>query len=469
MEINLKFYIDDSNLEGLKQASQEVQQEIIKNINEFIKLYPFFDTKVVEYFQNLILSKDLDKIFNDDEFIHLLNNFKKCMKLQGNIDVGNGLFSVISNILNSKNRISLKNAWLQASENDKSNLTFRLNGIIFGFYELVMYYEYILFVQVFNFNSLERQLSKLPNIIKTCNEINEINKNIDNNYISLHPSEILNIIRNGLAHNSLIDVYHNKALSMQELKHKSFIKIKSKDNSKCIYLNGEILDNLIQPALDLSVLNEKSDLYKDLKPAICQDSNTHNIDNINYDNEKLNNLFAYTKSPSFVNFIKYVHLSRFIEKDLNSNRNKNVLNVKDGVLLLQFSDIIFLFKALSVLKKENKTKLFAQYLYDNRLFEKLPLFKDKYNKKSISNKLRTLRNSIAHGNYVADEENLCFKFSDFDENLNKEFEVGELDFINAIALIEEIERFVINEIIQEINMYDYNKAVCINDINKNDL
>lgn len=199
--------IDFLSIEELKLLlpQDNAKRAILENYYERLKIYNSQTGEICEnvlnYFQQIKNSEDLDKILTYEEFLKYLKVIEGFMNFSRYKESSDRFYMTLKTIIEYNGNISVKNALLQSSNFDKIDIQKFITWMLINSHQLLSYYKFInicQFIKDYNINKTILKDDDFLEVVKIIKDKNPQCKNMSDDYV-------LDVIRNGIAHVSLTD------------------------------------------------------------------------------------------------------------------------------------------------------------------------------------------------------------------------------------------------------------------------
>ncbi|HJD06216.1 MAG TPA: hypothetical protein IAB72_05060 [Candidatus Onthoplasma faecipullorum] len=460
----------------LSITNQARKNELLEN-KEFINKIVVSYLNILPKLKNFGVSNDVEKylrnylnnssIYDTEELVNYLSNISKFSRFLTLRNATTEFLYILKTIYTHDGKISLKNAYLEGTNLTKSEVNEQLNVILANSYQLTLYYKYILISESIRRLKIYDNLVENEVFIELLDEINKLNMDNNPDFTPLNSSQFISIIRNGFAHESLVDGLQTDIHSIDELKDMTAVKVTNKEKTNSLVLLDYHIEELFKMIRVCALLNLRETSYMDkrkspyeriknfIESEYLEDFEREIAQNLlerspNFSQENCTFQLICIKYPPFGNCLYMNLVSNYIANELNVGRNKTNNDAKKAREAIVLSVPFMLFKQLSLLQNLGQIKTFIDTYESEQKFLKIPtIINPEKKRKSKIRILNLMRNSLAHGNYILTKNNNYVMF-DIDENKEK-FKIGQYDIIEMLTLIDLIDEFIFDYYLQEIN------------------
>lgn len=460
-------YLSDLELLDVLNKDKKLLKQTANSYYEMLLFQktnsPQFDSipdEVLDYIKNI--SNEEVNI----DLVHNLKNIENLLKFFNYKERTTLFFQLLDKIVEQKGKISLKNCMLNKLNNISKDEAQRIiTSILLTNYQLTLYYKYIIISQFTKDSNFYYKLKHDEDFKLVCKAIQNFNSVRDRDtgkilkLAELEESDVISIIRNGIAHMSYSDDINVDCENFEELVDSMFIRLNSKDNSKCTFVNNKLIkllyrciDKIISKEYILSFNNSEKNIEKIIAEGSLKDFELDFINDMRENTDVSNySIFLNVKNPSFLLFDNINEINQYIFK-LNKNRNKTSNNADKALSTFIRIAPIYLFQDLSFLNNFGLTKEFAEYIKENSLYNKFPSFNinETTKRKSIINKFRLLRHSLAHGN-ILPRTTFTYSMYDVDDETKEKIFLGDVSVADMYQLCELIENFTVTKLVERVS------------------
>ena len=456
------------------------KDERIKYLSSCIDCLIFKIPQFNDYDSSAVATKIINN-YSDDEYFDFTQELKNFLWFTSSKNATDQFVEALTKIIVSKERKSLKSAYLEKYPDYKSEINDMISTSIAQTYKMVSNHIFLLLHQLFNklcdetnFVSDERFVKIADLIRKSSGKLQDATK-----------GNIVRIIRNGIAHMSALD---NAAASdckdIDSLNKNMKMKITSKDGSEFVVIEGQHIIALMAVMCEyladvMKTYNVPKEYYyvaDKHKRQILLDKYKEILNNEKtkeYEEEFISfamdvdlnaalSVNGYTRIATALDYPQVMYLESLMRlrqklTELNSSRNKAVTDVEGVHSIMGTLGLTYLFGAVSNLVDLKLTKSFVSDSFESEDFKNIRLFKMDTNpkKKSVINKFRLLRNCLAHA-YILQAKDSDRQLFDIDE-VGEKIDLGKIDEREALNLCDYIESYIMQYYYDKLESLRINK------------
>lgn len=431
-----------------------------KFLKQYIVGLTYKRAEYKDYNIDEISQKIVDTISKED-FCELMRKLEDGVRFIVNRAASDRIVAAFNSIVSSNGKKSVKNAFMEKCDIPE-DINPLISSCLSQTYKMLIDYDFLLAQQLFNKLFDKGLLTSDPRFKMVIDGIREQTgklHNVDN-------ETVVRIIRNGIAHMNYVDnATTTQCQDLQDLVNNLQVKISSKDGSDFIIISGRFIQMLselmikylggkmfamnipkeynflsddysrrmylLKKCKEMTAEDSKLEQFEKDFVKLCIQQNTEHV----LTEKGFSSLKTTIENPQFLIMQKIKNVSELIIK-LNKTRNKTNQNEHDILQSLPTLSIVYLYEAISHLIDLELRNEYVDNNIDKGILTKA------FNtpkKKSIKNRLRLLRNCLAHGHVL--NYGYFYQFYDVDEKGVKT-DLGKIDFQTIFTLTEDIENYV---------------------------